>query len=1064
MQPRLFTGHTPNRPPTAHPPATQNDPNLAAPQPPAIPVTLPVPEDWLQDNDYLDTRRSIGNLCCPRHVVSSSWAREKGIAGIPATGLHPAHFLYQGWNSYWLRWIASGKETYFVVARTKAEMILAGELLSQIRAQGLDIDAAATNHAVQTQSSQANLAVKALAQPEFENSKVRKVRHGLLLTFQQSSMTGNLKPGLTLNDRKKSELQDWLKQVEDWVEAQEADDFLTKIRRTAVIWGIPPGTVTKLQKHPVAKLIAVGSYMERWGVAQWCCARIAIHEAHRTLPDTHVLRGVFRALGVLPGYPSFQQFCAESVLYIRFSPVKKHAKLFYVGSTEKSVMVREHTRYRKYKQVLEDKLVSAELSIRFWAHHRNFWDWCVIPVSQTVATDVLRGREQALIQALQPPPNFPFIARWFCPRRGVIKPPDATQATKIGLSRLWRKHRKKQLTTTGRGLPTPLYAMFEKPSFRTKEATWVLLTQLGSNTVAHFEAAKRLRGNEFSYPALCALCRMAKHLPACMAPNALRAITSAFKFRGFLPPKGHRPLRVPFLSHETYRQDLRTCMRAYISESTHAVTPFHVPKTTVVFPRHPHVAQVLHNHQDALRQWALRREPTCKCDVTQNYAPKAPMFGGHIAAKGTEFTNSLSTLEQQIASGSTTDTFFPDKEQLRTQFVEGWSNWCRTNALPGPPRGLNETFQQEVPRMFEEQLKRVQKAAKRDLQRRYPWAFRRTPLIPQAYALPKRKKATSQNFHSGTSAPLHCRNQDLAGFFNSISQSQFLQAWCITLEFYRQRHGVQSDTTFSVNLKAHAQQLRVFRGKRRNRASREVTIWCQDLPTIIRHALTLQHFQVAARGFRQCFGSPMVSPLSPALCGMVIAAQEEIWRRTFSITCSNMNRALLSLRYVDNRIWISERRFEQLPGIRLLLNNHFYGGDITLEDEPAYDFVGFSLDFEQRRIMYNRACQTSDLPSTKSAAPEHVLLSGVLARAHTVKKCSYPRAQALMDLRRPNGDGHGTQTANAGGGSGTQSPEGGFADERLRTVLWSTKKTPPQVLHAREVGLLGCGLIVSASN
>ena len=429
-------------------------------------------------------------------------------------------------------------------------------------------------------------------------------------------------------------------------------------------------------------------------MAQWCCARIAIHETHRTLPDTHVLRGVFRALAILPGYPSFQQFCAESVLYIRFSPVKKHAKLFYVGSTEKSVMVREHSRYRKYKQVLEDKLVSAELSIRFWAHHRNFWDWCVIPVSDTVASDVLRGREQALIQTLQPPLNFPFIARWFCPRRGIIKPTDATHAQKIGLLRLWRKRRKKQFSATGRGLPAPLYAIFEKPSFRTKEATWVLLTQLGSNTEAYFTAAKRLRGTEFSYPALCALHRMAKHLPAYMAPNALRAIASALKFRGFLPPKGHRPLRVPFLSHETYRKDLRACMRAYISECIHAVTPFHVPKTTVVFPRHPRIAQVLLNHQDALKQWAARREPTCKCDITRKYAPKAPMFGGHIAARGTEFTKSLSTLEKQIASGSTTDTFFPDKAQLRTQFFEGWSNWCKTNALPGPPRGLAVFFQQ----------------------------------------------------------------------------------------------------------------------------------------------------------------------------------------------------------------------------------------------------------------------------------------------------------------------------------------------------------------------------------
>ena len=29
------------------------------------------------------------------------------------------------------------------------------------------------------------------------------------------------------------------------------------------------------------------------------------------LPDTHVLRGVFRALGIVPGYPSYVHFCAE---------------------------------------------------------------------------------------------------------------------------------------------------------------------------------------------------------------------------------------------------------------------------------------------------------------------------------------------------------------------------------------------------------------------------------------------------------------------------------------------------------------------------------------------------------------------------------------------------------------------------------------------------------------------------------------------------------------------------------------------------------------------------------
>ena len=102
-------------------------------------------------------------------------------------------------------------------------------------------------------------------------------------------------------------------------------------------------------------------------------------------------------------------------------------------------MAREHTRLHKYKQVLEDKLVSAELSLPYWAQQENFWAWVSIPVSESVAPELLGGREQAPIQTLQPL-NFPFIARWFCPRKGIIKPPDATFARKTGVFRLWRKN------------------------------------------------------------------------------------------------------------------------------------------------------------------------------------------------------------------------------------------------------------------------------------------------------------------------------------------------------------------------------------------------------------------------------------------------------------------------------------------------------------------------------------------------------------------------------------------------------------------------------------------------
>ena len=85
------------------------------------------------------------------------------------------------------------------------------------------------------------------------------------------------------------------------------------------------------------------------------------------------------------------------------------------------------------------------------------------------------------------------------------------------------------LAQSSRGLPLPLNAIFDTPTFRNREATWVLLTQLGSNTAVNFEASKRLRSSEFSHPALCALHRMARHLSAYMSPQAVRHMSLALQ-------------------------------------------------------------------------------------------------------------------------------------------------------------------------------------------------------------------------------------------------------------------------------------------------------------------------------------------------------------------------------------------------------------------------------------------------------------------------------------------------------------------------------------------------------
>ena len=70
-------------------------------------------------------------------------------------------------------------------------------------------------------------------------------------------------------------------------------------------------------------------------------------------------------------------------------------------------MAREHTRFSKHKQVVEEKLVSAEVTLRYWAEKGTFWQWHAVPIFEQVTPALLRGREQALIQTLQPPLNFP---------------------------------------------------------------------------------------------------------------------------------------------------------------------------------------------------------------------------------------------------------------------------------------------------------------------------------------------------------------------------------------------------------------------------------------------------------------------------------------------------------------------------------------------------------------------------------------------------------------------------------------------------------------------------------
>ena len=69
---------------------------------------------------------------------------------------------------------------------------------------------------------------------------------------------------------------------------------------------------------------------------------------------------------------------------------------FYVGSAMHHTLDREYSRSRKYLQLTKERLVQAELALRYWHDHDNLYIWAPIPI-YTDRIDY-RSLEMALIQ------------------------------------------------------------------------------------------------------------------------------------------------------------------------------------------------------------------------------------------------------------------------------------------------------------------------------------------------------------------------------------------------------------------------------------------------------------------------------------------------------------------------------------------------------------------------------------------------------------------------------------------------------------------------------------------
>ena len=236
---------------------------------------------------------------------------------------------------------------------------------------------------------------------------------------------------------------------------------------------------------------------------------------------------------------------------------------------------------------------------------------------------------------------------------------------------------------------------------------------------------------------------------------------------------------------------------------------------------------------------------------------------------------------------------------------------CLENTFADPQvfRRLATSPESLIQSMLEKLTKRFKKS--------YPWSLGKGRALPNAYVLPKRKK----HFRSGRpivsfySAPfrpmLNCiakliyqlipaafphnlakgdvfefiqllkrgdfdtqttpliYNQDLAGFFTSIDTDRFVTSWHLTLHFQSSTMNTHPDEILSVKPPPGNQQGDVVKGRTCRTLNITRKIYIRDIEPIIRASLEMTQFSIGTAVFHQIRGSPMGSPLGPALCGFV---------------------------------------------------------------------------------------------------------------------------------------------------------------------------------------------------
>ena len=117
---------------------------------------------------------------------------------------------------------------------------------------------------------------------------------------------------------------------------------------------------------------------------------------HSTFADARHLRSLRARFPDLYDFIHDPGHHQQPCVYIRLSPW--HTP-YYVGATDQDVLRREHSRSRKFLQLLRGRHAFFEPALHYWKRSNTYWIFCAVPVEIKLPVSSVGSRKQMAIPA-----------------------------------------------------------------------------------------------------------------------------------------------------------------------------------------------------------------------------------------------------------------------------------------------------------------------------------------------------------------------------------------------------------------------------------------------------------------------------------------------------------------------------------------------------------------------------------------------------------------------------------------------------------------------------------------